>query len=118
MPDMFIPYETPYCDEEDGCAGGGGSNTVPAGGTTGQVLVKLSNADFDDGWATPSSGGEGGSEFIVASSLYSPPAWIAKAAYLCDGTDDDVEINQAITDAATVGGAGIGGGNVVLAPAI
>lgn len=25
---------------------------VPAGGTTGQVLVKLSDADFDTGWAT------------------------------------------------------------------
>lgn len=24
MPDMYIPYETPYCDESDGCTGGGG----------------------------------------------------------------------------------------------
>ena len=30
---------------------------VPAGGTTGQVLGKLSNADWDDGWVTISSGG-------------------------------------------------------------
>jgi hypothetical protein len=30
---------------------------VPAGGTTGQVLTKLSNADWDDGWTTISSGG-------------------------------------------------------------
>lgn len=26
---------------------------VPPGGTTGQVLVKLSNADYDTAWATP-----------------------------------------------------------------
>ena len=32
---------------------------VPAGGTTGQVLTKLSNADWDDAWATPSGGGGG-----------------------------------------------------------
>ena len=30
---------------------------IPAGGTTGQALVKLSNADFDDGWATIAGGG-------------------------------------------------------------
>ena len=117
MPDMFIPYETPYCDEEDGCAGGGGGGTVPTGGTTGQVLTKASNADFDTAWQTPSGGGGGGgAEFIVASSLYSPAMWVAKAAYVCDGTADDVEVNQALADAATVGGAGVGGGTVLLAP--
>lgn len=30
---------------------------VPAGGTTGQVLAKTSNADFADAWVTPASGG-------------------------------------------------------------
>lgn len=25
---------------------------IPPGGTTGQVLVKISNADYDIGWAT------------------------------------------------------------------
>jgi hypothetical protein len=34
---------------------------VPAGGTTGQVLVKNSNTDWDDSWATISSGGTWGS---------------------------------------------------------
>jgi hypothetical protein len=29
---------------------------VPAGGTTGQVLVKLSDDDFDTGWVTPTTG--------------------------------------------------------------
>lgn len=30
---------------------------VPPGGTTGQVLTKASNADFDDYWATPAAAG-------------------------------------------------------------
>lgn len=29
-----------------------GNAVIPPGGTTGQVLVKLSNADYDVGWAT------------------------------------------------------------------
>jgi hypothetical protein len=29
-----------------------GAGTVPAGGTTGQILKKLSNADYDVGWVT------------------------------------------------------------------
>lgn len=33
--------------------GGGTISTIPAGGSTGQVLGKLSGADFDDGWITP-----------------------------------------------------------------
>lgn len=28
-------------------------NGIPAGGTTGQVLAKLSNNDYDVGWVTP-----------------------------------------------------------------
>ena len=42
-----------------GDAGPAGSNGVgvAAGGTTGQALVKLSNADFSTGWATITSGG-------------------------------------------------------------
>ena len=33
---------------------------VPIGGTTGQVLTKASNTNFDTKWAAPSGGGEGG----------------------------------------------------------
>ena len=36
-----------------GPAGPAGSHPIPAGGTTGQVLKKLSNADYDVGWVTP-----------------------------------------------------------------
>jgi hypothetical protein len=32
---------------------------LPTGGTTGQVLQKLSNANFNAGWATPAGGGGG-----------------------------------------------------------
>lgn len=34
-------------------AGPMGPSVVPAGGTTGQILVKLSDDDFDVGWADP-----------------------------------------------------------------
>ena len=52
---------------------------VPAGGTTGQALVKLSNTDLNTGWGTPSSGNVpfpigtisgGGSNYYVISSAY------------------------------------------------
>ena len=33
---------------------------VPTGGTTGQVLTKASNSNFDTKWAAPSGGGESG----------------------------------------------------------
>lgn len=32
---------------------GPAGSDIPTGGTTGQVLAKLSNADFDVGWVTP-----------------------------------------------------------------
>lgn len=33
----------------------GTPGTIPAGGTTGQVLTKNSNANFDVGWTTPAT---------------------------------------------------------------
>jgi hypothetical protein len=33
--------------------GGIGAGAIPSGGTTGQVLAKVSNADYDDAWVTP-----------------------------------------------------------------
>lgn len=32
------------------------TNDIPAGGTTGQVLTKASDTDYDAGWTTPSEG--------------------------------------------------------------
>lgn len=43
--------KNPFWEEE-----GSGGN-VPAGGTTGQVLTKKSNNDYDTEWKTPESGG-------------------------------------------------------------
>lgn len=37
--------------------GGGGSGNVPAGGSTGQLLAKNSNADYDSEWVTGAGGG-------------------------------------------------------------
>lgn len=36
-----------------GPIGPAGPQVVPPGGTTGQVLAKLSDADYDVGWVTP-----------------------------------------------------------------
>jgi hypothetical protein len=38
----------------------GNQSTIPAGGTTGQVLTKSSNDDYALTWATPSGGAEYG----------------------------------------------------------
>lgn len=37
----------------------GGDGGIPEGGTTGQVLVKLSNSDYDVGWGNATGGGVG-----------------------------------------------------------
>lgn len=53
---------------------------VPAGGTTGQVLTKASNADWDDTWTTISGGGGGidiqtfGSSTTSGSFTWTKPA--------------------------------------------
>lgn len=39
---------------------------LPIGGTTGQVLTKASNADFDVDWETPTGGGGGGGQPTTA----------------------------------------------------
>lgn len=38
-------------------ANGADGQGVPVGGTTGQVLSKASNTDYDTVWTTPSAGG-------------------------------------------------------------
>ncbi len=47
---------------------GGGGGGVPAGGTTGQVLAKNSNTDFDVGWAAG-----GGDQITVSATPPSSP---------------------------------------------
>lgn len=45
----------------DGTGGGSAANGIPAGGTTGQVLTKTSDADYDVTWQDISSSGGGSS---------------------------------------------------------
>ena len=51
------------------------NGTVPSGGTTGQVLKKVSNTDYDTEWANESGGGGGTSdiaeEYDPISGVYS-----------------------------------------------
>ena len=55
---------------------------VPAGGTTGQVLAKLSNADWDDGWTTISAGGSDVQAYKTAGTFtWTKPAG-AKAVFV------------------------------------
>lgn len=50
-------------DGQDGAPGVG----VPSGGTTGQVLKKVSGTDYDTEWANESGGGSGGHTIINSS---------------------------------------------------
>lgn len=54
-----------------------------------------------------------GADTIVVATEDSSAEWQAAADYICDGVDDQVQINQAIVDA---GIAGNGSGRVLLAP--
>lgn len=95
----------------------GNINGVTVSGTPGVGDVITATSASTATWqAGGGGGGGGGSEFIVASSLYSPADWLPKAAYVCDGTDDDVQIQAALDAAGTIGGGGVGGGKVLLAP--
>lgn len=42
---------------------------IPAGGTAGQVLTKLSNNDLDTGWMDPAGGGNGGMPYQIGHGL-------------------------------------------------
>lgn len=55
--------------------GGGTINTIPAGGTTGQALVKTSNTDYQVGWSTAAS-------LALAGITITPTASTANQAIL------------------------------------
>jgi hypothetical protein len=48
--------------------------SIPAGGTTGQVLTKQSGTDFDADWETAAGGGGGGSGAMVLLGTYTGSA--------------------------------------------
>lgn len=48
---------------------------IPAGGTTGQVLTKNSNTDYDVGYATPSGGGS------VTADIATPARVLCKTLF-------------------------------------
>ena len=58
-----IPQGATGQNGQDGADGVG----VPAGGTTGQVLKKVSGSDYDTEWANESGGGSGGHTIINSS---------------------------------------------------
>ncbi|SFB62522.1 Collagen triple helix repeat-containing protein [Cohnella sp. OV330] len=60
---------------------------VPAGGTTGQVLAKISGADFDAGWiAAPSGGGGGGSTQLASYTYTGNPQAVMQSVDTATGT--------------------------------
>src|SRR6185436_8148726 len=67
----------------DEFSGGGTINviTIPAGGTTGQALIKESNADYDTGWASSGTagllptGGTTGQSLTKASNTNYDATW-------------------------------------------
>ena len=92
---------------------------VPAGGTTGQVLTKASNADWDDVWQTPSGGGGGGVDIQVFGSPSTSGAFTwtkpanAKMVYvwMVGGGGGGGSGRRGATTLARGGGGGGGGGN-------
>ena len=68
-------------------------------GTNGQVLSVVGGFPT---WQPPSTGKRAASRTVATSTSLATSQ--AGADYVCDGTADQVEINQAITDLATSGG--------------
>lgn len=63
--DKSVDLPEPVTREEKFLAGVAENSGTPAGGTAGQVLTKLSDAENDVGWADPTGGGGGGTSDIA-----------------------------------------------------
>lgn len=70
---------------------------IPAGGTTGQALSKLSNADYIIGWVTPGGGGGGATVVEVEINIGSNPVRCGRFVITSTGltVGKPVIINQA-----------------------
>lgn len=66
---------TAYSVAYQGADGTGGGGSLPVGGTTGQVLTKISDTDGDAGWATLTGGG-GGADPAVLRAIKTTPTVI------------------------------------------
>lgn len=77
---------------------------VPSGGTTGQILSKINNDDFNTQWINPPTGGGGGKKYATVVVGASTAGYTAEDVdYLCDGTNDQNEIQTAINSLANGG---------------
>ena len=77
---------------------------IPAGGATGQVLVKRSSTDYDTNWATPTGGGTGGGTPDAHASTHASggsdpitPAAIGAATSTHNHTGTYAPVNHAAT---------------------
>lgn len=75
-----------------------GLGHVPSGGSSGQVLKKNSSTNYDYSWQADSGGGG-------SASVFTATVGFSDADYICDGTDDDVQL-QAAHDAVYAAGGG------------
>jgi hypothetical protein len=77
---------------------------VPAGGAAGRVLTKLSSNDFDADWLVPSGGATTSARPLKLRviSADAPADWKVPDdyTYICDGTNDEVQMNLAADRAA------------------
>lgn len=53
---------------------GGSASSLPTGGSTGQVLAKTTEADYDAGWITPANTGKLGMAIFGSSGTFTFPA--------------------------------------------
>lgn len=81
-----------------GPPGPGGGGALPAGGVAGDTLVKQSSTAGDATWQPPVPFTPTGS--IKVASLDADAADKAASHYVCDGTNDEVQIQAAIDQAA------------------
>ena len=78
------------------------ASTAPSNG---QVLTWVS-ASSNWAPATPSASSGAGTGVLTVAASDAPASLIARADYTCDGTADQVQINQALTDSLLQGGTG------------
>lgn len=90
------PQGDPGADGSDGLG-------VPAGGTTGQVLEKASNADNDTQWATPSGSGLGTKEVLSVSNASGKGSTNLYTPYYGTVDSDTSSANFTYTNTSTSG---------------